>query len=117
MAGRLFICDAGFSPLFLRRLAESDVIAERVSHGHDLTPRHLFDSGLHVFVALAGQLALILVDAAHIDGDGRAGARVAMMLTQVKHQAGAGNLHVERKIVAKTMLEIELETEEPEIKF
>src|SRR5580704_16191908 len=40
-----------------------------------------------------------------------------MMLAQVENQTCAGNLHVKRKIVAKPMLEIELETEEPEIKF
>src|SRR5262249_42270645 len=104
--------------LFLQVFVEADAVAERVD---DLdTPgviERRLDPRPQVLVALAGNLPVELLDARHPDEDGRAGAAVAVMLGQVQHQPGPGQLQVGGGVVLEVVFPIEGEAEEADVEL
>jgi hypothetical protein len=99
-------------------LAKADQIPEWVDRaGLQRAPWRLFKAGPHVAIGLRADLAMEFLDAAHHRAQPRARRAITVVLAQVQDQVAARHLAVERRVVVKAVIPIDLEAEKALVEF
>ena len=98
---------------FVDPLAKADEIPERVDRaGLQRAPWRLFKTRPHIAIILRANFAMEFLDAAHHHAQPRAGRAITVMLAQVEDEVAARHLAVERRVVVKAVIPIDLEAKE-----